>query len=150
MIGFSLDSDATKRALEKYVRDLGQAAQESLTAGALAAQLSARATIHATTQRRTGDAEDNWGTAWVGPYSLRLRSGSDHTGFIESGTRAHLITARRATFLRFQVGGTTMFRRSVNHPGTRARPFMALAMAAGQMAMKATATRNIDNMAREF
>ena len=45
--------------------------------------------------------------------------------FVHDGTRPHLITPRRASVLAFQVGGRTVFARSVRHPGTRARPFLA-------------------------
>lgn len=54
--------------------------------------------------------------------------------FLENGTVAHTITARRAKALRFVVGGSAVFRRSVQHPGTEPRPFMSEARAAGARA----------------
>ena len=62
-------------------------------------------------------------------------------GFVDEGTRSHLIVARRARVLRFAVGGTpktqpgritsgsgsaggaVVMRPRVNHPGTKARLF---------------------------
>lgn len=35
------------------------------------------------------------------------------------GTRPHVIRARRAKFLRFEVGGKIVYTKSVNHPGYR-------------------------------
>lgn len=50
--------------------------------------------------------------------------------FVHEGTRAHVIRARRKKALRFTGrGGVVVFRRQVNHPGTRARPFLEQALA---------------------
>lgn len=43
---------------------------------------------------------------------------------LNAGTVAHRIEARNAKFLRFQQGGSTVFRRGVNHPGTAPDPFL--------------------------
>lgn len=45
--------------------------------------------------------------------------------FVEHGTPRHDIHPRRAKMLRFEWGGTMIFRRHVVHPGTKPRPFMA-------------------------
>lgn len=47
--------------------------------------------------------------------------------FLENGTKAHEIRARNASVLRFYVNGQAVFRRSVRHPGTAPRPFVAQA-----------------------
>lgn len=52
---------------------------------------------------------------------------------LATGTRPHRIEARRGRALRFQAGGETLFRRAVNHPGTRPDPYLdAAADAAGE------------------
>lgn len=38
---------------------------------------------------------------------------------VEAGTRAHVIRARNRRMLKFRAGGRVVFRRQVNHPGTR-------------------------------
>lgn len=45
--------------------------------------------------------------------------------YVLEGTGPHVITAQAARALRFYPGGegTPVFRRSVNHPGTKANPF---------------------------
>lgn len=54
--------------------------------------------------------------------------------FIENGTRPHIIAARNAKALRFVRAGTVVFRKSVWHPGTPARPFMEQARNRAEMA----------------
>lgn len=43
---------------------------------------------------------------------------------VHEGSRPHVIRARNAAYLRFEWHGRVVFRKSVNHPGTRARPFL--------------------------
>lgn len=56
--------------------------------------------------------------------------GSDveYAGFVNDGTRPHIIRPRNAQALRFRVGGRVVFARVVHHPGTRARPFLDRAL----------------------
>jgi len=53
------------------------------------------------------------------PYSI----------YVHQGTAPHVIRPRNASALRFKAGGETIFATSVNHPGTRARPFLTNAVA---------------------
>jgi hypothetical protein len=50
-----------------------------------------------------------------------------HAAVVHKGSRSHAITARNARVLRFTVGGEVLFRRTVNHPGTTGRPWLAQA-----------------------
>ena len=50
-------------------------------------------------------------------------SGHFSAYFIDKGTVAHPIKARKSSRLIFQAGGRTIFAKKVNHPRTRARPF---------------------------
>lgn len=54
--------------------------------------------------------------------------------FLENGTPPHVISARRTSALRFRVNGQTLFRRTVQHPGTAERPFMRQARDRGELA----------------
>jgi hypothetical protein len=51
-------------------------------------------------------------------------SRTSYSYWVHEGTAPHVITARNGGVLAFQVGGETVFARSVNHPGTRANPFL--------------------------
>lgn len=66
-------------------------------------------------------------------FGLRLRwtIGSDveYADMVHDGTRPHVIRPRTKQALRFRMGGRTVIVAKVNHPGTRARPFLDRALA---------------------
>ena len=67
-------------------------------------------------------------------FSLRGPSavvGTDlyYAPYVEEGTRPHTIRPRTKTVLRFKMGNRIVYAREVNHPGTRARPFLSRALA---------------------
>lgn len=43
---------------------------------------------------------------------------------VEYGTKPHVIEAKPGKVLKFQAGGKTVYTRRVNHPGTRAQPYV--------------------------
>jgi hypothetical protein len=58
----------------------------------------------------------------------RAAVGGHYTAFfVDRGTKAHPILARKAPRLIFQADGRTIFAKKVNHPATRAQPFRARA-----------------------
>lgn len=58
---------------------------------------------------------------------------------VERGSGPRTIRARNGRSLMFTIGGETLFRRSVNHPGTRAHPFLVPAL-----------TENVDLISRRI
>lgn len=53
--------------------------------------------------------------------------------FVNDGTLPRVITAVNAKALRFVINGNVLFRKSVNHPGIRARHFMEDALSSDRM-----------------
>ena len=53
-----------------------------------------------------------------------VHNDADYALYVHEGTRPHVIRPRFRQALRFQVGGSTVFARRVNHPGTRGRPWL--------------------------
>lgn len=51
---------------------------------------------------------------------------ADYAAPVHEGSRPHTIRARNAQFLRFMWHGQEVFRKSVWHPGAKARPFLRL------------------------
>jgi len=53
----------------------------------------------------------------------------NYAAAVHDGTAPHVIKARRRSALKFQMGGRTVYARSVRHPGTDGRPWLAEAAA---------------------
>ena len=66
--------------------------------------------------------------------------------FLESGTRPHVITPRRKEALRFVPagGGGAVFAKSVNHPGTKPRNYLAAEASASDAPLTAAVERAAD------
>lgn len=74
-------------------------------------------------------------------FDVVIASPQGYASFIEAGTAPHRIQARRAQALRFVIGGDTIFRFAVNHPGTRAYPYMGPALLKAERALYAELDR---------
>ncbi len=147
----AVEVDGVKKALSKLAVDIQNAAWEALAEAMADAERSGKSAIQATTQTRTGrllrevdrfrQPQGLQGhLIWRAPYAQ----------FIDEGTKPHVIRAKNARTLAFRMGGRTVFRRVVNHPGTSPRPFKALAMASGQMSLRDGLTRRVNELASRF
>lgn len=86
--------------------------------------------------RRTGNLGRTIHLGAVTPTRAETIASADYAAHVERGTRPHVIRPRRARVLRVpETGGSTLAGRSragrrprfykrVNHPGTRAQPYM--------------------------
>jgi hypothetical protein len=77
-----------------------------------------------------------------------IRARAPYAGFVINGTPPHIIRAKDGA-LRFQIGGATVFARSVNHPGTRPNDFFGRALAAEQRRIEDEMTEAGDAFFRE-
>lgn len=70
---------------------------------------------------------------------------ANYAAAVHNGTRPHIIVPRRGRYLRFQVGGRTVYARRVQHPGTPARPYLATALVevAGRAGFIVSVGRNV-------
>lgn len=84
--------------------------------------------------RRVGQYQDRTGALRSGivarflsntgrSVTWEILSPAPYSMYVEAGTSPHIIRARNARALRFQVGGRTVFAKQVSHPGTRPYPF---------------------------
>ena len=51
-------------------------------------------------------------------------AGAEYAPDVEFGTAPHKISAKPGGTLAFKMNGKTVFAKSVNHPGTKAQPFL--------------------------
>jgi phage gpG-like protein len=64
----------------------------------------------------------------VNSLSFKVFSNVEYAGYVNDGTRPHVIRPRHKQALRFRVGGRTVFAKEVHHPGTRAKPYLDRAL----------------------
>lgn len=100
-----------------------------------ARQIVMRSTLNAESEAKqrapvqTGNLRSSIGSRFKnGGLTGIVEATAAHAAFVEFNTRPHVIRAKRAKFLRFKKGGTYHFRKSVQHPGTTAQPFMRPAL----------------------
>lgn len=62
--------------------------------------------------------------------ALWVRATAPHALVHHEGSRPHV--PRRATVLRFEVGGRVVFTKHVNHPGTKGNPYLRNALVAAR------------------
>lgn len=77
---------------------------------------------------------------------VRIGPTTDYAAYVEYGTKPHEIRPKNKKALRFRMGNTLVFAKKVNHPGTKAQPFVRPAFDAwvdtlGEMAVQANVKR---------
>lgn len=80
---------------------------------------------------------------------VRITSAKKYASFVEYGTRPHYIFARKG-FLKFNVGGKTLFRLRVRHPGTPAFRFLYNATDAAGRATERYLASEMERLAKTF
>jgi hypothetical protein len=121
MLSTKIDTSGARKALGRLFDDLTRGAQRVVENAGAAAEKAARATK--TFKDRTHELRSSIEHNTRG-YVSTLRAGARHADWIENGTKPHIIRARRAPFLVFQVNGHWVRKKEVFHPGTKPRHFM--------------------------
>lgn len=136
----SADISRLSRALRETGRQSYATTQDVLVQSAnyILSEMEARVPVD------TGNLRDSLGIKIDGD---RVIIGADPTKapyaiYVELGTKPHVIEAKNGKALAFQMGGQQVVVRKVNHPGTKANPFMEEAFQAwvdslGSMAAEA-------------
>lgn len=97
-------------------------------------------------QDRTGNTRANIDGAVdnVSDGAHGVVGADDIAQLLNDGTRPHEIRGKRGGYLKFEVGGATIFRRSVRHPGTSPDPFLDAAADAAEEELDRGADAAID------
>ena len=66
----------------------------------------------------------------VEPLEVTARVGTnvEYSSYVETGTKAHKISPRNKSVLRFKIDGVWRFAKQVNHPGSRPKPYLVPAL----------------------
>jgi hypothetical protein len=123
MLRITLDVSPLGHALRALDDNLDDAMAEALRESGVMVASEAR-THHEFTDRtgaltRSIHSEPVEGTFLGNDLSVQVVADTPYAKFVEEGTRAHPIEARRAKVLRYHQNGRLMFRKRVRHPGTR-------------------------------
>jgi len=98
---------------------------------------------------KTGELRESLGVR-VEPNRVIVGPTAKHAPYVEFGTRAHEIRAKNKKALAFKVGGNMVVVQKVNHPGTKARPFVRPAFEAWKESLgPAVAEANIQVLTEE-
>lgn len=81
-------------------------------------------TLLANTPVKTGNLRSSF-QKLVSGLTARIVSTASYVMAVEKGTRPHIILPRNARALHFFIGGQEVFAKSVKHPGSRGRFFIA-------------------------
>jgi hypothetical protein len=80
------------------------------------------------TGRLRASIQGRFSRSWTLRPQFSVFTDVEYAQMVHDGTRPHIIRPRNAQALRFRVGNRIVFARVVNHPGTRARPFLDRAL----------------------
>lgn len=73
---------------------------------------------------KTGNLRRSIHLGRVTARSAETIAGANYAAFVEFGTKPHEIRPRTKRVLRWKSGGSYRYARRVQHPGTRAQPYM--------------------------
>lgn len=119
----TISAGNVKQALALYARTVEE--YSDVEARRIAGNAHERITGERYFKNRTGKTAKSFGgkAKRIGKCHYQVASTSPVAAMLNYGTKAHRIEPRGGGMLRFFQGGKTVFRRGVNHPGTRATNF---------------------------
>lgn len=132
-MSFTVNSDAALKDLARVQADMLASVRQVL--GQLAALAAAHARATTTFKDKSGALRKSIVRGEKGTWAQFVKAGgkdAPYAQWIEAGSRAHEIKARRARFLRFEQNGQVVFRKRVFHPGTKPVRFMQAARDAAE------------------
>lgn len=80
--------------------------------------------MYSLTPVKTGELRASLFGKVVSKTKVEIGATAGHAAHVEYGTRPHEIRPVRASVLRFEIGGRVIYTKRVQHPGTRAQPFV--------------------------
>jgi hypothetical protein len=129
-VRFKVDAEAFADAIDQELVRFEYLASDALYQSATEAVMVAKATTLFKDQ--TGKLRQSIAQRPTGFFSRAIRATRPYASFVHNGTPKHTITAKDGGVLRFQVNGRWVSKKSVEHPGTKASPFIQSAADAAQ------------------
>ena len=109
-------------------RAIRGASRQELTNAGIQVVNRAKILAPVDTGRLRASIQGRFSRSWTLRPQFSVFTDVEYAQMVHDGTRPHIIRPRNAQALRFRVGNRIVFARVVNHPGTRARPFLDRAL----------------------
>jgi hypothetical protein len=130
--------EATRLKMEE--REINDLLQQAASEGAAYAKQNA--------PYRTGRLMESIGYD-VQDGEISIFATAPYAPYVEYGTKGpYTITAKNAQALKFQIGGRTVFAKSVVHPGNKARPFLRPGLDHAMRVFRSRASARLSRMMR--
>jgi hypothetical protein len=122
-MGVEIDTTAFRGQVRAFLPELRRGIYEAL----LAAGENVRAAITSGSyyKDRTGKTSKSFRVVPRSSTEAQVTAPGKVPIILDEGSKAHVIVAKKAGALRFVVAGSVLFRRKVNHPGTKPTAFVA-------------------------
>lgn len=150
MIGIKVDVSHLRTALHNHMQRIGDEAWKAMGDALYAAEEAGKLAVEGQTKTRTGRLLKSFQRTQLSNLGGRVSNTAPYARWVNDGTPEHLIMARNARFLRFEMDGAIHYRRAVMHPGTKPRPFLPQIRAVGTAVLHASLQRRIDDASRAF
>jgi HK97 gp10 family phage protein len=145
--GLERFKDALNKAPYLVVDEVSKAIQKSLIT------ISTTAKREAPVNKETGGGNLRQKISAVPKMETRLRgkiiSEATYSGFVEFGTKAHIIRVKNKKILANKRAGK-FFGEKVNHPGTKPNPFMERAINKSQSKIDSFFSKALENIIKSF
>lgn len=123
------DIDRLTEALKRTAKESGITTQQVLiqSSNHILAEMESRVPVKTGQLRQSLGIKVSGDKVIIGPNTTQ----APYAGYVEFGTKAHTIRPKKpGGVLVFNIGGTKVFTTKVNHPGTKAQPYVAPAFQA--------------------
>lgn len=128
-VGVHVDHRRLERELAEGLRSFERRLTGELYTAGDEAAAEARAT--SLYKDRTGRLRQRTGVRARSFFEVQIAARTDYASYVHDGTPRHTISAKNNGLLTFQVNGQWRSVKSVDHPGTKPRPFLRIAVDAG-------------------
>jgi HK97 gp10 family phage protein len=126
---FSMDAREFERGLRRWAGRLSRESKEATRRTGIRVQNEARRLAPVDTGRLRSSIVHRVEERGARFYDVSVGTNVNYAEFVEKGTRRHFIRPKNGQYLKFQYMGRTVYTKLVDHPGTKAQPFLAPAIA---------------------
>lgn len=147
-MAIEIDASDLEAKAAAFMNDLPKVVRRSVLDAAKAGERAAVAAAPHRTYRLRNQIEGRMVSTSEASAEAELISAAEYSSFVNDGTRPHVIRPRNAAVLAFDRGGSPVFARRVQHPGTAAQPFMKAGEDAADEVLQSAATAGVTQLSK--